>query len=81
LKFIAVYTVISIDDLLKVTGGDYAMVLREAKNTRPLGLTIRDAITDYVKRETAANREIKATYDGRFVFDKAASPGAEEPQP
>ena len=77
----AVYTVISIDYLLKVTGGDYAVVLREAKSTRPLGLTIRDAITDYVKAETAANREIKATYDGRFVFDKAASPGAEEPQP
>lgn len=77
----AVYTVISIDYLLKVTGGDYGAVLREAKNTRPLGLTIRDAITDYVKAETAANREIKATYDGRFVFDKAASPGAEEPQP
>lgn len=77
----AVYTVISIDYLLKVTGGDYGAVLREAKNTRPLGLTIRDAIAYYVKAETAANREIKATYDGRFVFDKAASPGAEEPQP
>jgi 2',3'-cyclic-nucleotide 2'-phosphodiesterase (5'-nucleotidase family) len=74
----ALYTVISIDYLLKVTGGDYAAVLREAKNTKPLGLTIRDAITDYVKAETAAGREIKATYDGRFVFDKAASPGAEE---
>jgi hypothetical protein len=73
--------VISIDYLLKVTGGDYAAILREAKNTKPLGLTIRDAITDYVKAETAAGREIKATYDGRFVFDKAASPGAEEPQP
>jgi len=77
----AIYTVVSIDYLLKVTGGDYATVLREAKNARPLGLTIRDAISDYVKAETAANREIKATYDGRFVFDKAASPGAEEPKP
>jgi 2',3'-cyclic-nucleotide 2'-phosphodiesterase (5'-nucleotidase family) len=77
----AIYTVISIDYLLKVTGGDYAVVLREAKNTKPLGLTIRDAVTDYVKAEAAAGREIKATYDGRFIFDKAASPGAEEPQP
>ncbi|MFN2516523.1 MAG: 5'-nucleotidase C-terminal domain-containing protein [Pyrinomonadaceae bacterium] len=76
----AVYTVISIDYLLKVTGGDYS-VLREAKNIRPLGLTIRDAITDYVKAETAAGRAIKSTLDGRFVFDKAASPGVEEPQP
>jgi len=78
----AVYTVISIDYLLNVTGGDYAAVLKKASNTRPLGLTIRDAITDYVKRETAAGREIKSTLDGRFVFDKAASsPGAEEPKP
>ena len=78
----AVYTVISIDYLLNVTGGDYATVLKKATNTRPLGLTIRDAITDYVKGETAAGREIKSTLDGRFVFDKAASsPGAEEPKP
>ncbi|HEY6232617.1 MAG TPA: 5'-nucleotidase C-terminal domain-containing protein [Pyrinomonadaceae bacterium] len=77
----AVYTVISIDYLLNVTGGDYATVLKQATNTRPLGLTIRDAITDYVKAETAAGREIKSTLDGRFVFDKAASPAAEEPKP
>ncbi len=77
----ATYTVISIDYLLNVTGGDYGAVLRQAKNTRPLGVTIRDAITDYVKQETAAGREIKSTLDGRFVFDKAASGTAEEPQP
>jgi 2',3'-cyclic-nucleotide 2'-phosphodiesterase (5'-nucleotidase family) len=74
----AVYTVISIDYLLNVTGGDYAVVLKQATNTRPLSLTIRDAITNYVKAETAAGRDIKSTLDGRFVFDKAAS-GAEEP--
>lgn len=77
----AVYTVISIDYLLNVTDGDYAAVLKKATNTRPLGLTIRDAITDYVKAETAAGREIKSTLDGRFVFDKAASGTAEEPKP
>ena len=76
----AIYTVISIDYLLKVTGGDYT-VLREARNIRPLGLTLRDAITDYVKGEAAAGREIKSTLDGRFIFDKAASPGVEEPRP
>ena len=74
----AVYTVISIDYLLNVTGGDYATVLKQARNTRPLGLTIRDAITNYVKAETTAGRDIKSTLDGRFVFDKAASPAAEE---
>ena len=73
----ATYTVISIDYLLNVTGGDYAVVLKQAKNTRPLGLTIRDAITDYVKQETAAGREIKSTLDRRFIFDKAGSSEAE----
>jgi len=76
----AVYTVISIDYLLNVTGSDYATVLKKATNTRPLGITIRDAITEYIKAETAAGREIKSTLDGRFVFDKAASGGAEEPK-
>jgi 2',3'-cyclic-nucleotide 2'-phosphodiesterase (5'-nucleotidase family) len=75
------YTVISIDYLLNVTGGDYAAVLKQAKNTRPLGLTIRDAITEYIKNETAAGREIKSTLDGRWSFDKAASGTAEEPKP
>ena len=76
----AVYTVISIDYLLNVTGGDYAAVLKKATNTKPLSLTIRDAITEYIKAETAAGRDIKSTLDGRFVFDKAASGGAEEPK-
>jgi 2',3'-cyclic-nucleotide 2'-phosphodiesterase (5'-nucleotidase family) len=77
----ATYTVISIDYLLNVSGGDYAKVLKQAKNTLLLGLTIRDAMTNYVKRETAAGREIKSTLDGRFVLDKAASAAAEEPKP
>lgn len=76
----AVYTVISIDYLLNVTGSDYATVLKKAANTRPLGLTTRDAITNYLKAETAAGREIKSTLDGRFVFDKAGSGTAEEPR-
>ena len=77
----ATYTVISIDYLLNVTGGDYAAVLKQAKNTKPLGLTIRDAITEYVKQETAAGREIKSTLDGRFILDKAGSSPAEGAQP
>jgi 2',3'-cyclic-nucleotide 2'-phosphodiesterase (5'-nucleotidase family) len=73
----ATYTVISIDYLLNVTGGDYAAVLKQARNTRPLGLTIRDAVTNYVKAETAAGREIKSSSDGRFILDKAAAAAAE----
>lgn len=76
----ATYQVICIDYLLNVTGGDYAAILKKAQNIAPLGLTTRDAITNYVKAETAAGREIKSTLDGRFVFDKASG-GPEEPQP
>ncbi len=68
----ATYTIVTIDYLVK-RGGDYS-VLQEAKNVQPLGLTMRDAVLDYVKAETAAGRAVKATLDGRFRFDK---PGAE----
>ena len=77
----ATYTVISIDYLLNVTGGDYGAVLKQAKNAKPLNLTTRDAITDYVKAETAAGRDIKSTLDGRFVFNNPASGTSEAARP
>jgi 2',3'-cyclic-nucleotide 2'-phosphodiesterase (5'-nucleotidase family) len=67
------YTIVTIDYLVK-RGGDYS-VLQESKNVRPLNITMRDAVLDYVKAETAAGRPIKATLDGRFRYDK---PGAEK---
>jgi 2',3'-cyclic-nucleotide 2'-phosphodiesterase (5'-nucleotidase family) len=76
----ATYTIICIDYLLNVTGGDYAAILKKASRTRPIGVTTRDAIADYVKAETAAGRDIKSTLDGRWSFDKAASGTAEEPK-
>lgn len=60
----ATYTVVTIDYLVK-RGGDYS-VLQEAKNVRPLNLTMRDAVLDYVKAETAAKRSIRTQLDGRF---------------
>jgi len=75
----AIYTVICIDYLLKVKG-DYA-VLQQAKAMKPLGLTIRDAIIDYVKAETAAGHDIKPPPDGRYRFDKANSAVTEEVRP
>jgi len=66
---------------LNVTGGDYAAVLKQASNTRPLGVTIRDAITSYVKAETAAGRAIQSTLDGRFILDKATSEAVEGQEP
>jgi 2',3'-cyclic-nucleotide 2'-phosphodiesterase (5'-nucleotidase family) len=76
----AIYPVISIDYLLNVTGGDHASILKQAKNIRPLGITIRDAMTQFVKSETAAGREIKAFLDGRFIFDKPDGSALEEPR-
>jgi 2',3'-cyclic-nucleotide 2'-phosphodiesterase (5'-nucleotidase family) len=68
----ATYSVVTIDYLINVGGARYA-VLREGKNARPLGITLRDAIIGYVKSETAAGRDIKPNLDGRFVLDRAKS--------
>jgi 2',3'-cyclic-nucleotide 2'-phosphodiesterase (5'-nucleotidase family) len=73
----ATYTIVTIDYLVK-RGGDYA-VLQEAKNVRQLGLTMRDAVIDYVKAETAAGRSIKGMLDGRFKFERSGGgAGAED---
>ena len=82
----AIYTVVSIDYLMNrrstkpsATEGDYS-ILRAAKTIKPIGLTIRDAIINYVTSETTAGREIRPTLDGRFVFDKSSSETPEQPQ-
>ena len=62
----ATYKVVTIDYLLKLGAGSYA-ILQEGKNVTPLGLTIRDAIMQYVKAETAAGRPVRARLDDRFV--------------
>ena len=63
----ATYTIVTIDYLLNLGSGNYS-ILQEGKNAKPLGMTLRDAVMDYVKAETAAGRPIKATLDGRFVL-------------
>ena len=75
----ATYTIVTIDYLVE-RGGDYTL-LKEAKNVRPLGLTMRDAVLDYVKAETAAGRPIKATLDGRFRSEKSGAEAKTEGQP
>jgi hypothetical protein len=54
------------------------VILHEGKNMKELGITLRDAIMNYVKSETAAGRTIKSTLDGRFALDKAGSPAPQE---
>ncbi|MFN2512074.1 MAG: 5'-nucleotidase C-terminal domain-containing protein [Pyrinomonadaceae bacterium] len=72
----ATYSIVTIDYLLKLASGRYS-ILQEGKNVRPLGVTIRDALMDYVKAETAAGRTIKATLDDRFV---QTGPEAQKPE-
>lgn len=76
----ATYTIVSIDYLWKrvsttpsETEGDYS-VLGHAKKIQPLGLTMRDAMIDYVKSETAAGRSIKTNLDGRFSRENSGEP-------
>lgn len=61
-----VYTIVTIDYLLRVGGGAYA-ILKEAKSSTPLGITLRDAMMEYVKSETAAGRKLKSRVDDRYV--------------
>jgi 2',3'-cyclic-nucleotide 2'-phosphodiesterase (5'-nucleotidase family) len=63
----ATYPIVTIDYLLKLASGSYS-ILQEGKNVKPLGVTIRDAIMDYVKAESAAGRPIKARLDDRFTL-------------
>lgn len=60
------YTIVTIDYLLRLNSGAYAL-LQEAKNPTPLNITLRDAVMNYVKSETAAGRAIRGALDNRFV--------------
>ena len=62
----ATYTIVTIDYLLKLGGGAYA-VLQEGRNVKPLNLSIRDAVIAYVKAETVLGHKIRASLDDRFV--------------
>ena len=75
-----IYHIVTIDYLMNV-GGDRYGVLREGKNIKPLGITLRDAVIDYVKLETAAGRDIKPNLDSRFNLDRANSVVSDEARP
>jgi 2',3'-cyclic-nucleotide 2'-phosphodiesterase (5'-nucleotidase family) len=72
----AIYTITTIDYLYRVGGSTYG-VLQEGKNMKALGITLRDAMMNYVKSETAAGRDVKPNLDGRFVVDRSGSAPAE----
>ncbi|HEX6729469.1 MAG TPA: 5'-nucleotidase C-terminal domain-containing protein [Pyrinomonadaceae bacterium] len=62
----ATYTVVTIDYLMKLASGNYA-ILQEGTNVTPLNITIRDAVMDFVKAETKSGRPVRALLDNRFV--------------
>lgn len=73
------YTIVTIDYLLNVAGSR-GNVLTEGTNVTPVGLSLRDAILNYVKSETAEGRDIKPNLDGRFSFDRENSANQEARQ-
>lgn len=72
-----VYSILTIDYLLQLASGRYS-ILQAGKNVKPVGVTMRDALIDYVKSETAAGRSIKAELDGRFVSLNSDTSSREE---
>jgi 2',3'-cyclic-nucleotide 2'-phosphodiesterase (5'-nucleotidase family) len=61
-----IYTIVTIDYLLKVGGGAYA-VLKEAKSVTPMNITLRDAMMEYVKNEAANGGVIRPHLDDRYI--------------
>ncbi|MBA3255187.1 MAG: 5'-nucleotidase C-terminal domain-containing protein [Pyrinomonadaceae bacterium] len=72
----ATYSIVTNDYLLKLGSGRYA-ILQEGINVRTLVVTLRNALMDYVKAETASGRPIKAALDDRFVL---IGPDAQKPE-
>jgi 2',3'-cyclic-nucleotide 2'-phosphodiesterase (5'-nucleotidase family) len=72
-----IYTIVTIDYLLRLNSGAYA-ILKEAKSSMPLNITLRDAVMNYVKSETAAGRPIRPAVDNRFV---QVGPGPKSTEP
>ena len=73
------YTILTIDYLMRLNSGAYA-ILQEAKNPTPLNLTLRDAVMDYIKSETAAGRPVRSVVDNRFVQVGPGPKNAEAPR-
>jgi 2',3'-cyclic-nucleotide 2'-phosphodiesterase (5'-nucleotidase family) len=67
-----IYTVVTIDYIYNVGGSRWG-IFHEGTNMKALGITLREALMNYVKSETAAGRDIKPNLDGRFTLDKANS--------
>lgn len=74
-----IYTIVTIDYLMRLGSGSYA-ILQEVKSTTPLNITLRDAVMNYVKSETAAGRPIRPISDNRFIQIGPGPKTTEEPR-
>jgi hypothetical protein len=64
---------------MELKSGAYT-ILQEAKNVTPLNITLRDAVMNYVKSETAAGRPVRSVVDNRFVQVGPGPKNAEAPR-
>lgn len=62
------YTVITLDYL--ADGNDGMEAFAKAKEVIEPGITLRDAMMDYVKQQTAAGKPISSVMDGRITIEK-----------
>ncbi|HZE73037.1 MAG TPA: 5'-nucleotidase C-terminal domain-containing protein [Pyrinomonadaceae bacterium] len=62
----AIYRVVTIDYLYNLKSGNYS-ILGQGAGVSPLGTTMRDALLNYVRSETAQGRAISAKLDNRFT--------------
>jgi len=63
----AIYT-LATSDYLQQGGAGYT-ILTEARNVSASGLTIRQALLDYIRAERAAGRQIEARFGERFKIE------------
>lgn len=68
-----IYTIATIDYLVN-RGGEYS-ILKEAVSTRPLNVTLRDAVIEHLHSETRRGRAVTGKLDNRFRRDNNATHG------
>ncbi|MCD7936199.1 MAG: 5'-nucleotidase C-terminal domain-containing protein [Tannerellaceae bacterium] len=62
-----IYTVVTLDYLAE--GNDGMQALTKALSTEPTGITLREYVTAYIRRQTAGGKQIEATTDQRILIE------------
>ncbi|WP_221413123.1 5'-nucleotidase C-terminal domain-containing protein [Dysgonomonas sp. 521] len=61
-----IYTIVTLDYLAE--GNDAMDALKNAESSTPIGLTLRDYILNYIRKETREGRDISSKLDGRITI-------------